>query len=296
MIHIGLFEGVGGFSYAAKMAGWETLATCEINPFGQRVLKYYWPGAYHHGDIKSLTYETINTQLSARYGTDWRKEPVIITGGFPCQPYSLAGKRLGNEDDRHLWPEMLRIIREVSPEWVVGENVFGLVNWNGGLVFDEVQSDLDTAGYEVQPFILPACGVNAPHKRERVWFVAHSKSNGGDRASIEAGREVKRQDRYSVKQLEQRYEIRIIANPDHHGPHGPQDGQGNYQGNYHRAPRPDTAFKPSGCGCEAVDTNSNNEGLEGGEWGCAHGEWNRAQAYGSITELFKIPAWDKWLT
>ena len=173
MIHIGLFEGIGGFSLAAGMAGWETLVTCEINPLGLQVLKHYWPCAYHHGDIKTLTYDTINAELSARYGTAWRKEPVIITGGFPCQPYSVAGKRRGKEDDRLLWPEMLRVIREVSPEWVVGENVFGLVNWDGGLVFDEVQSDLEAAGYEVQPFILPACGVNAPHKRERVWFVAH---------------------------------------------------------------------------------------------------------------------------
>ena len=173
MIHIGLFEGIGGFSLAASNMGWKTLVTCEINPFGQRVLKYYWPNAYHHGDIKTLNYDTINSELSNRFGTGWRNDDIIITGGFPCQPYSLAGKRLGKADDRHLWPEMLRIIREVKPSWVVGENVFGLINWNGGLVFDEVQTDLETEGYEVQPYVLPACGVNAPHKRDRVWFVAH---------------------------------------------------------------------------------------------------------------------------
>jgi DNA (cytosine-5)-methyltransferase 1 len=91
-----------------------------------------------------------------------------------CQPYSQAGKRLGKEDDRHLWPEMLRAIREIQPSWVVGENVLGLVNWNGGLVFDEVQADLENEGYVVQPYVLPACAVNAPHRRDRVWFVAHS--------------------------------------------------------------------------------------------------------------------------
>ena len=172
MIHIGLFEGIGGFSLAASNMGWKTLVTCEINPFGQRVLKYYWPNAYHHGDIKTLNYDTINVELTNRFGAGWRNDDIIITGGFPCQPYSLAGKRLGKEDDRHLWPEMLRVIREVKPTWVVGENVFGLINWNGGLVFDEVQTDLEAEGYEVQPYVLPACGVNAPHKRDRVWFVA----------------------------------------------------------------------------------------------------------------------------
>ena len=173
MIHIGLFEGIGGFSLAASHMGWKTLVTCEINPFGQRVLKYYWPNAYHHADIKTLNYDTINSELSNRFGEGWRNDDIIITGGFPCQPYSLAGKRLGTADDRHLWPEMLRIIREVQPTWVVGENVFGLINWNGGLVFDEVQTDLETEGYEVQPYVLPAASVNAPHKRDRVWFIAH---------------------------------------------------------------------------------------------------------------------------
>ena len=174
MIHIGLFEGIGGFSLAASHMGWKTITTCEINPFGQRVLKYYWPNAYHHSDIKTLNYDTINSELSNRFGEGWRNDDIIITGGFPCQPYSLAGKRLGTADDRHLWPEMLRIIREVQPTWVVGENVFGLINWNGGLVFDEVQTDLEAEGYEVQAVILPACSVGAPHRRDRVWFIAHS--------------------------------------------------------------------------------------------------------------------------
>ncbi len=99
----------------------------------------------------------------------------IITGGFPCQPFSMAGKRKGTADDRHLWPEMLRAIREIQPTFVVGENVPGLINWDGGLVFDQVQTDLEAQGYEVIPFVLPACGVNAPHRRDRVWFVGHSQ-------------------------------------------------------------------------------------------------------------------------
>ena len=172
MIHIGLFEGIGGFSLAASWMGWQTYLTCEINPFAQRVLKYYWPDAYHHGDIKTLTYETVNAELTKRYGEGWRKQPIILTGGFPCQPFSVAGKRRGTEDDRYLWPEMLRAIREIKPDYVVGENVHGLLSWSNGLVLEQVLSDLEADGYEAQTLVLPAAGVNAPHKRNRVWIVA----------------------------------------------------------------------------------------------------------------------------
>jgi len=171
MTHGSLFSGIGGFDLAAEWMGWENIFHCEWNPFGQKVLKHYWPNA--------ISYENICT-------TDFtvhRGKVDIITGGFPCQPYSLAGKRLGKDDERHLWPEMLRTIREVQPRWVVGENVFGLVNWSGGLVFHEVQADLEAQGYEVQPYILPAVSVNAPHRRDRVWFVAHSKNFNADRCT-----------------------------------------------------------------------------------------------------------------
>jgi DNA (cytosine-5)-methyltransferase 1 len=162
MKHIGLFEGIGGFSLAARWAGWETVAWCEWNDFGQKVLRHHFPKAKGHGDITQTDF------------TIYRGQCDIVTGGFPCQPYSTAGKRLGKEDERHLWPEMLRAIREIQPRWVVGENVLGLVNWSGGLVFHEVQADLEAAGYEVFPYVLPACAVNAPHRRDRVWFVAYS--------------------------------------------------------------------------------------------------------------------------
>lgn len=150
------------------MMGWENVFHCEWNEFGQRVLKHYWPQAISYHDITKTDF-TIH-----RGGIE------IISGGFPCQPYSTAGKRLGKDDERHLWPEMLRAIREIQPRWVVGENVLGLVNWNGGMVFEEVQADLESEGYEVQPFILPAAGVNAPHRRDRVWFVAHAGSTNGE--------------------------------------------------------------------------------------------------------------------
>lgn len=165
MKHIGLFEGIGGFSLAAHWMGWETIAWCEWNEFGQKVLKHHFPKAQPHGDITKTDF------------TIYRGQCDIVTGGFPCQPYSLAGKRKGKEDDRHLWPEMLRAITEIQPTWVVGENVFGLVNWDGGLVFHEVQTDLEAAGYEVFPYVLPAVSVNAPHRRDRIWFVAYAKSS-----------------------------------------------------------------------------------------------------------------------
>lgn len=166
MNHIGLFEGIGGFSLAARWMGWETIAWCEWNEFGQKVLKHHFPKAKAHGDITKTDF------------TIYRGQCDILTGGFPCQPYSLAGKRKGKEDDRHLWPEMLRAITEIQPTWVVGENVFGLVNWDGGLVFHEVQTDLEAAGYKVFPYVLPACAVNAPHRRDRVWFVAYCNNTG----------------------------------------------------------------------------------------------------------------------
>jgi DNA (cytosine-5)-methyltransferase 1 len=188
MKHISLFSGIGGFDLAAEWAGWTNVASCEINDFGSKVLEYYWPKAYHHRDIHTLTGQILNDEIQQRFGADWKADGTILTGGFPCQPYSTAGKRLGKEDERHLWPKMLRVIWEVQPEWIVGENVRGLVSWSGGLVFEEVWADLEAIGYEVQPFILPAASVNAPHKRERVWFVAYSNSKRLEKSNIVAKR------------------------------------------------------------------------------------------------------------
>jgi DNA (cytosine-5)-methyltransferase 1 len=162
MRHGSLFSGIGGFDLAAEWMGWENKFHCEWNPFGQRVLKHYWPNAESFNDITKTDFKKYANKID------------ILTGGFPCQPYSSAGKRLGKEDERHLWPEMLRAIREVSPRFVVGENVRGLTNWNGGLVFEEVCAELESYGYQVAPVIIPACGVGAPHRRERVWFVAYA--------------------------------------------------------------------------------------------------------------------------
>ena len=170
--HGSLFSGIGGFDLAAQWMGWDNIFHCEWNPFGQKILKHYWPEAISYEDITKTDFTIHRGQID------------ILTGGFPCQPYSSAGKRKGKDDERHLWPHMLRAIEEIKPRWVVGENVLGLVNWSGGLVFEEVQTQLEDQGYEVQAFVLPACGVGAPHRRERVWFVARSKGVDFDRFAI----------------------------------------------------------------------------------------------------------------
>jgi len=165
MNHGSLFSGIGGFDLAAEWMGWDNIFHCEWMPFPRKVLSHYFPNSISYEDITK-------TDFSIHRGTI-----DILTGGFPCQPYSSAGKRLGKEDERHLWPHMLRVISEVKPTYVVGENVRGITNWNGGVVFEEVCVDLESQGYTVQPILLPACAIGAPHRRDRVWFVAYSNSN-----------------------------------------------------------------------------------------------------------------------
>jgi DNA (cytosine-5)-methyltransferase 1 len=202
MRHGSLFSGIGGFDLASEWMGWENVFHCEWNEFGQKVLKHYWPKAITYNDITKTDF------------TIHRGSIDIITGGFPCQPYSMAGKRLGKEDERHLWPEMRRAIREIRPTWVVGENVFGLVNWNGGMVFEEVQADLEAEGYEVQAFVLPAASVNAPHKRERIWIVAHSKSCTDSGNSREVSREAKEEDReWTESSTSSKQQIQLPTEP-----------------------------------------------------------------------------------
>jgi DNA (cytosine-5)-methyltransferase 1 len=162
MNHGSLFSGIGGFDLAAEWSGFTNLFNCEWEEFPRRVLKHHFPNAKQFGDIKEFD----ATAYSGRID--------ILSGGFPCQPFSVAGKRKGSEDERHLWPEMLRVIGECQPRWVVGENVRGLVSWSDGLVLEACYSDLENLGYSVQSFIIPACATNAPHRRDRVWIVAHS--------------------------------------------------------------------------------------------------------------------------
>jgi DNA (cytosine-5)-methyltransferase 1 len=161
MNHGSLFSGIGGFDLAAHWMGWRNVFHCEINHFCRQVLNFYWPDAASHDDITQTDF------------TIYRGRIDVLSGGFPCQPFSAAGKRKGTEDSRYLWPAMLDAIKQIEPSYIVGENVFGLVNWDAGLVFEQVCSDLEIAGYQVAPVVIPAAAVNAPHGRDRVWFVAY---------------------------------------------------------------------------------------------------------------------------
>jgi len=161
---MGLFEGIGGFSLAARWAGWQTPVMVEWNPYCQAVLKKNFPDATIFSDVRNFD------------GRPYAGQIDIITGGFPCQPFSHAGKRGGTNDDRYLWPEMLRVIREVKPAWVVGENVAGLLSMDGGRVFAGILADLENAGYSTEIYLIPAIGVGAPHRRDRVWIASCNNS------------------------------------------------------------------------------------------------------------------------
>jgi len=158
--HLDLFSGIGGFALAAHWAGFETVAFCEIETYCRQVLKKHWPSTPIHEDIRGLD------------GTEYAAID-LITGGYPCQPFSLAGARKGEDDYRHLWPQMLRIITQARPTWVVAENVTGHITMG----LDQVLTNLESEGYAARPVVIPACAIDAPHRRDRVWIVAHSKSS-----------------------------------------------------------------------------------------------------------------------
>ena len=152
-----LFSGIGGFSLGLEWAGMSTVAFCERDPYCTTILNKHWPDTPVHSDVRNLD------------GKDYADSIDLVAGGFPCQPFSVAGNRRGSDDDRHLWPEMLRIIQEAKPRWVIGENVFGLIN----MALDDVQADLEREHYEVRKFVLPAVAVDAHHRRDRIFIIAY---------------------------------------------------------------------------------------------------------------------------
>lgn len=208
IIHYDLFAGIGGFSLALdNIYGRNNTKHIfvERDEFCQLVLKKHWPEAEYHSciygfianskcsgqsgssELDRSIHSTPNS-IGEASGIDDLHHKTILTGGFPCQPFSTAGRRKGTEDDRYLWPAMFESIKLIRPDWIIAENVAGLVSWSEGLVLEQVCSDLESEGYEVQPFIIPACAVNAPHRRERVWIVANCKSGGSWRGKSERDR------------------------------------------------------------------------------------------------------------
>ena len=198
MTHASLFSGIGGAEIAASWLGWQNLFHCEIQEFQRKVLAYWFPNSISYEDITKTDFK------------EWRGQIDVLTGGFPCQPFSVAGKRKGAEDNRYLWREMLRAIRQIQPTWVVGENVAGLLSMvqpgkvikvgRSDDLFDEnfiyrteqqftidaICEDLECAGYSVQPIVIPACAVGAPHRRDRVWIIAHRTNARSE--SVQQGR------------------------------------------------------------------------------------------------------------
>lgn len=187
LVHGSLFSGFDAPSVAASWMGWENAFHCEINPFCNEILKYWFPNSEHYEDITKTDF------------SQWKGRIHVLTGGFPCQPFSLAGQRKGADDNRYLWPHMLRAIREIRPDWVIGENVAGILSMvqpgketevgsqtslfgednrkrillRQEYVVETICKDLEREGYSVQPLLIPACAVGAPHRRDRVWFIAH---------------------------------------------------------------------------------------------------------------------------
>jgi DNA (cytosine-5)-methyltransferase 1 len=199
MKHASLFSGIGGFDLAAEWMGWENVFHCEWMEFPRKVLDYYWPNADSYIDICKTDFKKYANKID------------ILTGGFPCQPFSTAGKRKGTEDERYLWGEMLRAVQEIKPTYVIAENVFGITNIDGGMVFEQVCLDLENEGYEVQTFIIPAAAKNAPHRRDRVWFIANSCNNRnfGKSREFQVQNEIKKsQKRNEIQQPKQSTYIR----------------------------------------------------------------------------------------
>ena len=165
MNHGSLFTGIGGFDLAAEWMGWTNIFQVEWGSYCQKVLKKNFKNIELYGDIKEFK------------GEKYRGTIDILTGGVPCQPSSIAGQRKGENDDRWLWPEMLRVVREVKPPFIICENPPGIISLGHGKPFASILSTLENEGYQIELFIIPACGIQAPHKRDRVWIIAYSDSN-----------------------------------------------------------------------------------------------------------------------
>lgn len=260
MTHASLCTGIGACELAATWMKWENLFSCEIDEFCNRVLKHHYPKARHYGNIFEQDFR------------EWRGRVDVLSAGFPCQPFSYAGKRNGAEDDRYLWPEVLRVINEVRPTWFIGENVAGIISMvlpgeeitvgsyedicgesyemhekRQRYVIEQIRLDLASIGYSVQPVVIPACAVGAPHRRDRVWFIASNRDSTGFQTQ---GTE-QQATRIAGGSLQ-----RDVANP-----HGDRFGvRENKQGNITGG---QGASNNCACGKDGVIANTTSERLQG---------------------------------
>jgi DNA (cytosine-5)-methyltransferase 1 len=284
-----LFSGIGGFSLAASWV-WgdelEIVAFCEIDKFCQKVLRKHWPDVPIIEDIREVTVERIFADTESRgierelgnieqergrgiepNGSYQQAKYIdLLTGGFPCQPFSCAGKRKGRADDRFLWPEMLRVIREVHPTWVIAENVGGIFTQEQGVVFNQVLTDLENEGYEVQPFCIPACAKNAPHRRDRWWIVANARCEHGTRPEKQRKHEVsdRQENAFELKRSVKCNGAR--ANPDSSSERLEREAGTSVQ-------RRGQGLALEDCG---VNTDASNSGLQrGGSERTGHGRFSR---------------------
>ena len=270
-VHASLFSGFGAADLAATWMGWNNAFWCEIDDFPRTVLSYWFPKSKGYGNIKETDF------------TPWRGKIDVLTGGFPCQPFSVAGQRKGQEDDRYLWPEMLRAIREIRPTWVIGENVGGIISMvqpgseitveSQASLFEETDKetileqeyvvesvcrDLEQEGYSVQPIVIPACAIGAPHRRDRVWFIANRTDAG-------------------VESMQSKWENPIYGSETTTD----TDGKRRYNRSYNRQERPI---------CNDKERDSSKNQSERAEWKC------RTCENGSVianSNSHKLQAWLK---
>lgn len=273
MTHASLFSGIGGAEVAAAWMGWRNVFHCEIQEFPRKVLDYWFPNAESYEDITKTDF------------TKWGGKIDVLTGGFPCQPFSLAGRRKGEEDNRYLWQEMHRAIREINPTWVIGENVAGITTMvessqttymgrtsdlfephdlyreESRFTLERICQDLEAEGYEVQPIIIPACAVGAPHRRDRIWIIAHRTDPGAET-------------------MQQGGQDGVL--PDEHAA-DTQCGGGNEIHPQVQPEQPD-GEKPHGFGGERIDTDTSGKGLQG-----EHHHHNE-KAQGAVHEMWRDAA------
>lgn len=275
MIHASVFSGIGGFDLAAEWMGWSNAFYCEHNAICRRVLQYYWPDSACFIDIKQSIFKKYANKIN------------VLSGGFPCQPFSCAGKRRGTNDERYLWPEMRRSYNEIRPDWVVCENVSGLVTMEdpqdiskdlyhrveGGqclrlqeiddyealyvrqskMLLETICEDFERDGYNVQPFIIPAASIEAPHRRDRLWLVAHSDHDGRDRS---------------------------------------KDGQGYKKRDDGDKAGTNATVQSKGCGSQANVADSHGSRLQRGEQQRTFEKRQRSSR--SIAQSFEVPTWSEW--